>query len=91
MGARLSPIMAADVPEVARFLTGHLNHRVPAERWTRALSVPWGTAQPNHGFQGTWNQAGGPYTLTLTVSNNAGVTASDAHSFTVYANVSPPC
>jgi hypothetical protein len=50
VGARLSPIMAADVPEVARFLTEHLNHRVPAERWTRALSVPWATAQPNHGF-----------------------------------------
>jgi hypothetical protein len=50
VGARLSPIMAADVPEVARFLTEHLNHRVPAERWTRALSVPWTSTQPNHGF-----------------------------------------
>lgn len=50
MGARLSPIMSADVPEVARFLTEHLNHRVPAERWTRALSVPWASEQPNHGF-----------------------------------------
>lgn len=50
MGARLSPIMSADVPEVARFLTEHLNHRVPAERWTRALAVPWASEQPNHGF-----------------------------------------
>jgi hypothetical protein len=50
VGARLSPIMSADVPEVARFLTEHLNQRVTAERWTRALSVPWASEQPNHGF-----------------------------------------
>lgn len=50
MGARLQPITTSDVPDVARFLTEHLNQRVPAERWTRALSVPWDVEQPNHGF-----------------------------------------
>ncbi len=50
MGARLSPITSADVPDVARFLATHLNQRVPADRWSRALSVPWDVAQPNHGF-----------------------------------------
>ncbi|MET1134260.1 MAG: hypothetical protein ABWX60_12640 [Aeromicrobium sp.] len=42
--------MTADVPDVSRFLTEHLNQRVPAERWTRALSVPWDVDQPNHGY-----------------------------------------
>lgn len=50
MGVRLSPITSSDVPDVARFLTAHLNHRVSPERWERALSVPWEVAQPNHGF-----------------------------------------
>ncbi|GAA1438439.1 hypothetical protein GCM10009641_43650 [Mycobacterium cookii] len=50
MGARLSPTTSADVPDVARFLATHLNQRVSADRWSRALSVPWDVAQPNHGF-----------------------------------------
>ena len=50
MGARLSPTTSADVPDVARFLATHLNQRVPADQWSRALSVPWDVAQPNHGF-----------------------------------------
>jgi hypothetical protein len=50
VGARLSPTTSADVPDVARFLATHLNQRVPADRWSRALSVPWDVPQPNHGF-----------------------------------------
>ncbi len=50
MGARLSAITSSDVPDVARFLTAHLNQRVPAERWSRALTVPWNVDQPNHGY-----------------------------------------
>lgn len=50
MGVRLSPITSSDVPAVARFLTGHLNKRVSADRWQGALSVPWDVEQPNHGF-----------------------------------------
>lgn len=50
MGARLSPITSSDVPDVARFLTTHLNARVPPGRWASALAVPWDAEQPNHGF-----------------------------------------
>lgn len=50
MGVRLSPITSADVPAVARFLTDHLNKRIPPDRWAGALSVPWDVEQPNHGF-----------------------------------------
>jgi hypothetical protein len=50
VGARLQPITSEDVADVSRFLAEHLNQRVPAERWSRALSVPWDVEQPNHGF-----------------------------------------
>lgn len=50
MGARLSPITSEDVPAVAHFLTAQLNNRVPPERWSRAVRVPWDVEQPNHGF-----------------------------------------
>jgi hypothetical protein len=46
----VAPIAAADVPAVARFLHRHLNTRVPAEAWERAVEVPWKTPSPNHGF-----------------------------------------
>ena len=50
MGVRLSPITSSDVPDVAHFLTRHLNKRVSPERWEGAVSVPWRVEQPNHGF-----------------------------------------
>lgn len=50
MGLRLSPIEDADVRSVAEFLHAHLNERVPAESWARAMRVPWKAAAPNHGF-----------------------------------------
>lgn len=43
-------IDAADTPAVGRFLHDHLNRRVPAEAWVRAVNVPWKVDAPNHGF-----------------------------------------
>lgn len=50
MAIRVTPIVDADVPAVARFLHTHLNTRVPAASWQRAMRVPWRVAAPNHGF-----------------------------------------
>ena len=47
---RVEPITTADLPAVARFLHEHLNTRVPAEGWERAVQVPWKVSAPNHGF-----------------------------------------
>lgn len=47
---QLHPISDADIPAVAAFLHAHLNRRVPADAWARALRVPWKDAAPNHGF-----------------------------------------
>jgi hypothetical protein len=44
------PIAEADVPAVAEFLHAHLNERVPASAWARALDVPWAADRPNAGF-----------------------------------------
>jgi hypothetical protein len=44
------PITEADVPAVAEFLHTHLNRRVPASAWARALDVPWAVERPNAGF-----------------------------------------
>jgi hypothetical protein len=46
----LAPITDADVAMVADFLHGHMNHRVSPSTWSRAMSVPWMTGAPNHGF-----------------------------------------
>jgi len=35
---------------VAEFLHAHLNSRVSADSWRRALDVPWKVDAPNHGF-----------------------------------------
>jgi hypothetical protein len=48
--AGLAPITTADVPAVARFLHTHLNTRVSADAWERAMQVPWKVSAPNHGF-----------------------------------------
>jgi hypothetical protein len=50
MAVKLAPITGADVPAVARFLHQHLNSRVSAADWERAVQVPWKTDAPNHGF-----------------------------------------
>jgi hypothetical protein len=47
---QVSPITDADVPAAAQFLHEHLNDRVSAEAWARALDVPWKVDAPNHGF-----------------------------------------
>jgi hypothetical protein len=44
------PISEADVPAVAEFMHAHLNERVPASAWTRALDLPWAVERPNAGF-----------------------------------------
>jgi hypothetical protein len=50
VAAKLAPIAAADVPDVAQFMHTHLNPRVSATSWSRALDVPWRVDPPNHGF-----------------------------------------
>ncbi len=50
MTVELAPIVAADVPEVARFMQAELNPQVDAEQWAEALDVPWVVNAPNHGF-----------------------------------------
>ena len=50
MAVALAPITAEDIPAVADFLHDHLNQRVSAADWTRALLVPWQVTPPNHGF-----------------------------------------
>jgi hypothetical protein len=47
---RISPITDDDVPAVAAFLHSHLNERVGALDWERAVRVPWAVEAPNHGF-----------------------------------------
>jgi hypothetical protein len=47
---RVEPITTAEIPAVARFLHEHLNTRVEADAWERALQVPWKVSAPNHGF-----------------------------------------
>jgi hypothetical protein len=46
----VAPITTADIPAVARFLHEHLNDRVTADAWERAVQVPWKVSAPNHGF-----------------------------------------
>ena len=46
----LTPITDADVPAVADFLHVNLNIRVPPPTWVYAMSAPWKTEAPNHGF-----------------------------------------
>src|SRR5262249_62141361 len=41
------PILAPDVRAAAEFLHAHLNERVPAAAWPRALATPWEVEAPN--------------------------------------------
>ena len=50
MTVELTPITDADVPAVADFLHVNLNRRVPPPTWVYAMSAPWKTEAPNHGF-----------------------------------------
>ena len=50
MALRVGPITTVDIPAAALFLHAHLNTRVAAEAWERALQVPWKVSAPNHGF-----------------------------------------
>jgi hypothetical protein len=47
---RVVPIADADARRVGEFLTERLNARVSADRWARALDVPWTVDRPNAGF-----------------------------------------
>jgi hypothetical protein len=47
---KVSPITAADLPEVGQFLHENLNRRFTAERWIESLVHPWATQAPNHGM-----------------------------------------
>jgi hypothetical protein len=46
----LRPITRDDAPRVGEFLHAHLNNRVAAGQWSRALDVPWAVDRPNAGF-----------------------------------------
>lgn len=50
MNVQVLPITSADVSRVAHFLNAHLNPRLSADLWARALTPPWKAAAPNHGF-----------------------------------------
>lgn len=47
---QVRPISDADLGRVGDFLHAHLNGRVRADDWARALEVPWSVASPNRGF-----------------------------------------
>lgn len=47
---RVAPITGEDVRRAAEFLHLNLNVRVPADRWARAVEVPWAVQAPNAGF-----------------------------------------
>jgi hypothetical protein len=47
MAVELAPITRDDVPRVSTFLHEHLDAEVSAERWARAIDVPW---SPELGF-----------------------------------------
>ncbi len=50
MTVELTPITDADVAAVADFLHANLNRRVSPSAWVCAMSAPWKTEAPNHGF-----------------------------------------
>jgi hypothetical protein len=50
MAIRVDPITDSDVRPVAEFLHAHLNTRVSADSWARAMHVPWPVDAPNRGF-----------------------------------------
>ena len=49
-GINAVPITDADVRRVGEFLHVHLNRRVTADQWARAINVPWAVDKPNNGF-----------------------------------------
>jgi hypothetical protein len=49
-GVQMSPITAADVPRVARFLHANMSAGTSADQWARAIDVPWTVDSPNAGF-----------------------------------------
>jgi len=50
MAPTVSPITDRDVERVGEFLHAHLNGRLSAATWARAVQVPWSVDAPNHGF-----------------------------------------
>lgn len=50
MAVTVAPITDADGLRVGAFLQEHLNARVAAETWARALDVPWAVDRPNAGM-----------------------------------------
>ncbi|MFC6705693.1 hypothetical protein [Flexivirga alba] len=47
----IAPITIGDLADVGAFLHVHLNRRVSAADWIRAVDVPWEADRPNFGFQ----------------------------------------
>jgi hypothetical protein len=52
----LGAITANDVPAVGEFLNRHLNRRLSAVTWARAIIPTWSSKSPNHGFMLTSNR-----------------------------------
>ncbi len=46
----VAPITTDDARRVAAFLHAHMDERVSADHWTRALDPPWAVDRPNAGF-----------------------------------------
>jgi hypothetical protein len=51
MGVVITPVEAADLLSVGRFLNQNLNSRISAETWVQSLTHQWAESQPNFGFQ----------------------------------------
>lgn len=51
MTAAVTPIAAADIAEVGRFLHENLNSKIPADTWIASFAHAWAESPPNHGMQ----------------------------------------
>ena len=51
MGVAITPVEAADLDAIGRFLNQNLNSRISAETWVGSLTHPWAASRPNFGFQ----------------------------------------
>jgi hypothetical protein len=49
--AQITPITAADLDEIGRFLHENLNRRISVADWIGSLTHPWSESRPNYGMQ----------------------------------------